>query len=66
MLNLLPWSYWLGFALVIWLLIDLVRGQAYIWQAYRREHEPGMYWFTMLIWALVAASCFIYPHTSYW
>ncbi|RLV59355.1 hypothetical protein D5018_12750 [Parashewanella curva] len=56
----LPWSYWLGFFLILWLLFDLVRGEAYIWQSYKREEEPGMYWFTMLIWAVVAASCFIF------
>lgn len=33
----MPWSYWLGFALIIWLLYDLVRGVAYIWQPYRRD-----------------------------
>lgn len=58
----MPWSYWLGFGLILWFLFDLVRGEAYIWQAYRRADEPGMYWFTMLVWGLVAASCFIYPH----
>lgn len=61
----LPWSYWLGFALIIWLLYDLFRGVAYIWQPYRRDQQPGMYWFTMLIWASIAASCFIYPYWPY-
>lgn len=58
----LPWSYWLGFGLILWLLFDLFRGEAYIWHAYRRDTQPGMYWLTMLVWALVAASCFIYPY----
>lgn len=57
----LPLSYWLGFGLLLWLLFDLVRGVAYIWHPYRRSEEPFMYWLTMLIWALVAASCFVYP-----
>ena len=61
MMNL-PYSYWLGLALIIWLLFDLVRGVAYIWQPYTRAEQPAMYWLTMLIWALVAASCFVYPH----
>lgn len=65
MLMSLPYSYWLGFALVLWLLYDLIRGVAYIWQPYRRDEQPGMYWFTMLIWALVAASCFVYPYWPY-
>lgn len=64
MLLNLPYSYWLGFALVVWLLIDLVRGVAYIWHPYQRSEQPGMYWLTMLIWALVATSCFVYPYWS--
>lgn len=62
MLMGLPYSYWLGFALVLWLLVDLVRGVAYIWHPYSRTEQPGMYWLTMLVWGLVAVSCFIYPH----
>ena len=54
----MSWNYWLGFALILWLVFDLIRGRAYIWQAYERAEEPLMYWFTMLIWGLVAASCF--------
>lgn len=62
MLLSISWSYWLGFALIAWLLFDLFRGHTYIWQSYSRCSEPGMYWFTMLIWTLVAASCFIFPN----
>ena len=58
----LPWAYWLGFVLILWLLMDLITGKAYIWQSYRRKEEPAMFRFTMLVWALVAASCFVYPH----
>lgn len=58
----LPWSYWLGFALNIWLLYDLVREVAYIWQPYRRNEQPGMYWVTMMVWAVIAASCFMFPY----
>lgn len=58
----LPWSYWLGFGLILWLLFDLIRGEAYIWHPYKRSEQPGMYWATMLLWAIVAASCFLYPN----
>ncbi len=61
----LPWAYWLGIVLVLWLLMDLVTGKAYIWQSYERRTEPAMYWLTMFIWGLVAASCFIYPNWPY-
>lgn len=62
----LPWSYWLGGVLVLWLLYDLARGVAYIWHPYDRRTQPGMYWFTMLVWALVAASCFLFPYGLMW
>ncbi len=65
MLMSLPWSYWLGFGLLLWLLYDLIRGVAYLWHPYAREEQPYMYWLTMLIWALVAASCFVYPYWPY-
>lgn len=65
MLLNLPWSYWLGFGLLLWLLYDLMRGVAYLWQPYIRELQPYMYWLTMLIWVLVAVSCFVYPHWPY-
>jgi hypothetical protein len=64
MLTYLPWSYWLGALLLIWLIYDLVRGVAYIWQPYSRQQQPTMYWFTMFVWALVAVSCFIFPNWS--
>ena len=65
MWSSIPWSYWLGFALLLWLLFDLVRGETYIWQSYKRDTEVGMYWVTIVIWAIVAASCFVYPHWSF-
>lgn len=61
MLLDISWNYWLGGVLILWLVFDLIRGVAYIWAPYSRKHQPGMYWFTMLIWAVVAASCFIAP-----
>lgn len=57
-----PWSYFLGSALFIWLLFDLIRGEVYLWQPYERTTQPNMYWFCIMLWALVALSCFIYPH----
>lgn len=43
MLTYLPWSYWLGALLLLWLIYDLVRGVAYIWQPYSRQQQPTMY-----------------------
>lgn len=60
----IPLAYWLGIALIFWFLFDLIRGEAYIWQLYSRDVEPKMYWFTMLIWLLIAMSCFVYPNLT--
>jgi len=64
MMASFPWSYWLGIALFLWLFVDLIRGEVYLWQAYQRATEPGMYWFCIALWAIVAISCFIYPNWS--
>lgn len=66
MLQTVPWSYWLGCGLILWCLLDLIRGQTYLWLNYVRKIQPGMYWLTMLIWALIAASCFIFPHWPFY
>ncbi|TDF42171.1 hypothetical protein EYS14_04895 [Alteromonadaceae bacterium M269] len=58
----LPWSYWLGIALVVWLIYDLISGSSYLWRAYRRSEEPTKYWLTLLLWSLVAVSCFVFPY----
>ncbi|WP_386032955.1 hypothetical protein [Thalassotalea euphylliae] len=60
-----PWSYWLGAALLIWWAVDLISGEVYLWQPYRRSEQAGVYWLTMAIWGLVALSCFIYPHWQF-
>lgn len=51
----------LGVLLVAWLLSDLVHGKTYLWQGYTRSEQPFGYWATLTVWAVVAASCFIYP-----
>jgi len=52
--------FWLGVALVCWLIYDLISGAVYLHRHIERESEPGLYWFTMLTWGVLAASCFIY------
>jgi hypothetical protein len=60
----IPMSYWLGVGLILWLLYDLVTGSAYLHREINSDTESSAYWLTMLLWAAVAASCFIYPHWS--
>jgi len=60
-ISSLPLSYWLGFALALWLIYDLVTGHVYLHRDIDVESEPLSYWLVMLLWLAVAASCFIYP-----
>lgn len=57
----LPLSYWLGCALALWVIYDLITGQAYLHRAIKAEQEPALYWFTMAFWLGVAISCFAFP-----
>ena len=51
--------YLIGIALMLWLVKDLFTGKAYLLRAYERSSEPEAYWFTCLLWFIVAATCFI-------
>lgn len=59
--NEFGWSIWLGVALVLWLLYDLMNGAVYLHRYIERDSEPMMYWGSIVLWGIVAASCFIYP-----
>ncbi|WP_165840153.1 hypothetical protein [Motiliproteus coralliicola] len=54
----MPWTYYLGITLLLWVLWDLFSGSVWLHREYRRTHEPFGYWLTMLLWTLVAVSCF--------
>lgn len=55
-----PIVFWVGIGLVIWLLYDLFTGAVYLHREIERDSEPGLYWFSIVLWGAVAASCFIY------
>lgn len=54
------WVIWLGIALVIWLAYDLINGSVYLHREIDRNSEPSLYWFSIVLWGAVAASCFVY------
>jgi hypothetical protein len=64
MLSNIPANYWLGFALLIWLVYDLATGEVYLHRAIQSNSEPLTYWFVMLIWGVIAMSCFAFPYLS--
>ncbi|MCG8671589.1 MAG: hypothetical protein MI867_19440 [Pseudomonadales bacterium] len=48
----------LGAALLVWLARDLVAGDVYLHRAFYRSFEPAAYWAVILLWFIVAISCF--------
>ena len=54
----------LGGFLTLWVLWDLFAGSVYLInfdRPHKRSEEPFPYWFAILLWSAIAASCFIYP-----
>lgn len=52
------WTVYLGVALLAWVAWDLFAGSVWLHREYLRASEPITYWLLMLVWALVAVSCF--------
>ncbi|MCL6414360.1 hypothetical protein MIB92_01735 [Aestuariirhabdus sp. Z084] len=53
-------AYSLGVILLLWVTYDLFSGSAWLHRKFYRAQEPLAYWSTMLLWLLVAASCFFW------
>ncbi|GGK72405.1 hypothetical protein [Amphritea balenae] len=53
-------AYILGIALLLWVAYDLFSGSVWLHREFKRAQEPGAYWGTMLLWLLVAISCFFW------
>ena len=49
-----------GSLLLLWLVFDLFSGKVYLWRSYERSQEPGAYWGTILLWLVIALSCFFF------
>lgn len=54
----MPWTSYLGIALLVWVAWDLFSGSAWLHREYQRSSEPFAYWSLMLVWLSVAVSCF--------
>lgn len=48
----------LGCGLLLWLTRDLVAGDVYIHRQFTRAYEPLGYWLGIILWLVVAVSCF--------
>jgi len=57
-LGTLSFNTIVGIALLIWLAIDLVTGKVYLHRPYKRASEPVGYWLTILVWLVIATTCF--------
>lgn len=54
----MPWTYYLGFFLLLWVAYDLFSGKVWLHREFERSSEPFSYWGTLLVWLAVAISCF--------
>lgn len=52
------WQY-IGIGLALWVLYDLFRGRVYFPAKVTRAENPGTYWTGMIVYAVLAASCFL-------
>jgi hypothetical protein len=53
-------TYILGVILLLWVTYDLFRGGVWLHREFHRAQEPLAYWSTLLLWLLVALSCFFW------
>lgn len=51
------WQY-IGIGLALWVLYDLLTGHVYFPGKVSRAENPGTYWTCMIVYAVLAASCF--------
>ena len=46
--------FFIGIALILWVIYDLYSGKVLLHREIRRENEPILYWVTCLLWLAVA------------
>lgn len=49
----------IGIILMVWALKDLISGSVWSYRKIYRKYEPGMYWFVLSIWFVLAGACFV-------
>ncbi|WP_169565732.1 hypothetical protein [Neptunomonas japonica] len=54
----MAWTSILGIALLLWVAWDLYAGSVWLHREYFRNQDPWSYWILILVWILVAVSCF--------
>lgn len=54
----MSWGAILGTALLLWVAYDLFSGSNGLHREFNRREEPLAYWSTLMLWFLVALSCF--------
>ena len=52
--------YMIGSGLLLWLAFDLYSGTVWLHREYSRQEEPAAYWGLVMLWLLVALSCFVW------
>lgn len=47
------WFY-IGIALIIWVIYDLIAGVTWTYRSIYRQYEPIQYWLVTTLWAIIA------------
>lgn len=53
-------TYIIGILLLLWVVFDLLKGKVWLHREFNRRDEPLAYWSTILLWLVVAVSCFFW------
>ena len=56
----MSFGYILGILLLLWVAYDLYNGSTWLHRQFHRSEQPFAYWSVMLLWLLVAISCFFW------
>lgn len=52
-MDIAAWQF-IGAALVIWIIYDLIAGYTYLHRKIQRKQEPLFYWIVLATWMAVA------------
>ena len=52
------WTF-VGIGSLLWSLIEMITGRAWIHREVKREEQPTTYWVVVLFWLMLGVSCLV-------